>query len=57
MNVVGVTKDGVVHEWIDGKLVPPVVVPAHIHEQILRKLNAKEEARHRERVREENDNT
>ena len=48
MNVVGITKDGVTHEWIDGKWVPPVVAPAHIHEKLLRKLNANEEVRYRE---------
>lgn len=56
MNVVGITKDGVTHEWIDGKWVPPVVAPAHIHEQIVRKLNANEEARQHERVRQEEAN-
>lgn len=55
MNVVGITKDGVVHEWIDGKWFPPVVAPAHIHEKLLRKLNANEEARYYERVRQEKD--
>lgn len=55
MNVVGITKDGVVHKKIDGNLIPPVVIPAHIHEQILRKLNANEEARQYERVRQEKD--
>ena len=53
MNVVGITKDGVVHKKIDGKLIPPVAIPAHIHEQILRKLNANEEARQYERSNKE----
>jgi len=53
MNVVGITKDGVTHEWIDGKWIPPVVAPAHIHEKLLRKLNANEEARYREQKNKE----
>ena len=53
MNVVGITKDGVTHEWIDGKWIPPVVAPAHIHEKLLRKLNANEEVRYREQKNKE----
>lgn len=39
MNVIGVTKDGVVHEWKDGKWVPEIIVPCHIHEKVLRNIN------------------
>lgn len=53
MSVVGITKDGVVHEVIDGKLVPPIVVPDHIHEQLLRIINQSRQEAYDEQIRQE----
>ncbi|MBM6615593.1 hypothetical protein JTF06_11925 [Desemzia sp. RIT804] len=53
MNVVCITKDGVVHKRVNGKHEPPIVVPAHIHEKAVRKINAIKEARYREQKNKE----
>lgn len=39
MEVIVKTKDGVVHDLIDGKYVPEIIVPYYIHEKILRGIN------------------
>lgn len=39
MEVIVKTKDGVVHDLIDGKWVPEIIVPDHIQEKILRGIN------------------
>lgn len=39
MNVKAVTKDKVVHSFVEGKWVPEITVPSHIHEKTLRNIN------------------
>lgn len=45
MNATATTQDGVVHVFANGQFDPPIVVPVHIHERLLRNIN---ETRRRE---------
>jgi hypothetical protein len=33
------TKSGTTHKLINGKIVPPITVPAEVHEKVLKRIN------------------
>lgn len=39
MKVIGVTQDGVIHNFVNGKWEPPIIVPTYIHDRALRRVN------------------
>lgn len=40
MELIGITQDGVEHKIVNGKWEPPIIVPAYLHERLLRNMNA-----------------